>query len=91
MSELARSRGIPSLDKIWQEWRVFCEKPPHGFEKYFKEKQKQANAEGKTVKEPAKDAPSAAQEAQPKSYQKSAASSKPSSQQWSFGMFGGTR
>ncbi|CAH1395946.1 unnamed protein product [Nezara viridula] len=92
LSELARSRGIPSLDKIWQEWRVFCEKPPHGFEKYFKEKQKQTNNEGKTAKEPAKDAPSsAAQEAQPKSYQKSAPSSKPSSQQWSFGMFGGTR
>lgn len=91
LSELARSRGIPSLDKIWQEWRVFCEKPPHGFEKYFKEKQKQAvNAEGKTVKEPAKEAP-AAQEAQPKSYQKPTTPSKPSSQQWSFGMFGGTR
>lgn len=90
LSEFARSRGIPSVDKIWQEWRVFCEKPPHGFEKYFKEKQKQANVEGKAAKEP-KEAPSAAQEAQPKTYQKPAGSSKPSSQQWSFGMFGGTR
>ena len=91
MSEFARSQGVPNVERIWQEWRVFCEKPPIGFEKYFKEKEKQASAEGKITKEAVKEAPTAAQQSQSKSFPKSTPPPKPTSQQWSFGMFGGTR
>nr|CAI5836228.1 unnamed protein product [Callosobruchus analis] len=89
-----------SLKKaVLTEWRLFCEKPPKGFEKYFRpggakelrESSKDAKAkETKDVKgkeskpEEAKETP---KPPPPSSSQQG--SSKPY-EQWSFGLFGGT-
>uniref|UniRef100_A0A069DXI0 Putative atp-dependent zinc metalloprotease yme1 n=1 Tax=Panstrongylus megistus TaxID=65343 RepID=A0A069DXI0_9HEMI len=86
LSQLARTPGVPCIKTLWQEWRVFCENPPKGFEKYFKNKKTGETKLEKDTKKPEDPTPS-------KSASPSASSSqqKPSSQQWSFGMFGGTR
>uniref|UniRef100_A0A0V0G4E0 Putative aaa+-type atpase n=1 Tax=Triatoma dimidiata TaxID=72491 RepID=A0A0V0G4E0_TRIDM len=86
LSQLARTPGVPCIKTLWQEWRVFCENPPKGFEKYFKNKKTgETKSEKETKKSeeptPSKSAPASASSSQ----------QKPSSQQWSFGMFGGTR
>lgn len=94
LSQLARTPGVLSFKTLWQEWRVFCENPPKGFEKYFKNKKsgeiklekKSKNVEETTT--PSKSAPSSSSSS---SSTTPPSSQKPSSQQWSFGMFGGTR
>ncbi|XP_076263572.1 AFG3 like matrix AAA peptidase subunit 2 [Rhynchophorus ferrugineus] len=82
---------------VLREWQLFCEKPPKGFEKYFKDGKtapKETKPEAKDAKEvKGKDT---------KSEPKSSTASKPSLgspppsgdkkpyDQWSFGLFGGT-
>lgn len=73
---------------------MFCEKPPKGFEKYFKpggakelkepaakeaKEAKGKDAKPEPQKEPSKSAPSSTQSGGSKPYE-----------QWSFGLFGGT-
>ncbi|CAH0546652.1 unnamed protein product [Brassicogethes aeneus] len=79
---------------VLNEWRLFCEKPPKGFEKYFKPGSKEApkdcKPENKEVK--GKDAkPIPEKESAPKAPPPSSqpGSSRPYDQ-WSFGLFGGT-
>lgn len=100
MSSLAKTRGLPSLENLWQEWRAFCEKPPRGFEKFFKENEKKGVPKEKKGKEEESKPPpeqQAEQKAKPfptgafSSKSPPPSSSKPDPQQWSFGMFGGTR
>lgn len=84
------------LNSILNEWRYFCEKPPKGFEKYFKpEGNKTGVKENKTEKPEIK-----AKDKDGKSEQK--VKPKPSTSttsgpqgnkpydQWGFGLFGGT-
>lgn len=82
-----------------KEWRCLCEKPPKGFEKYFKpesknktntDKTKSKDAQEQTGKteqkaKPAPQKPSSS----PGSSQQQQQGSKPYDQ-WSFGLFGGT-
>ncbi|XP_057657269.1 AFG3-like protein 2 [Diorhabda carinulata] len=82
-----------SLKKaVLTEWRLFCEKPPKGFEKYFKQgSAKEPPKEAKEVKgkdgkaKPEKEAP----KPPPSKSTGPSTSSKPY-EQWSFGLFGGT-
>lgn len=72
------------------EFRAFCEKPPKGFEKYFKEGGKEAPKEVKDVPKQAKGAEAPKQEPKvPPPPSRSSPSPKPY-EQWSFGLFGGT-
>uniref|UniRef100_A0A224XBN9 Putative atp-dependent zinc metalloprotease yme1 n=1 Tax=Panstrongylus lignarius TaxID=156445 RepID=A0A224XBN9_9HEMI len=86
LSQLARTPGVPCIKTLWQEWRVFCENPPKGFEKYFKNKKTGETKLEKDTKKSEDPTPSKSASASASSSQQ-----KPSSQQWSFGMFGGTR
>ncbi|KAF6201933.1 hypothetical protein GE061_004329 [Apolygus lucorum] len=97
LSQLSRTPGAPKLRNLWEEWRVFCENPPKGFEKYFKNDPKAAPKEtkpgSKEVPKEAKEAGSGstAEAAKPKPSLSSPSSKQQANQQWSFGMFGGTR
>lgn len=81
---------------IINEWRLFCEKPPKGFEKYFKEGNKSAPKDAKSGAKDAKET----QGKEVKPEQKEPPSTRPSLSgpsgekkpydQWSFGLFGGT-
>uniref|UniRef100_A0ABM0H1H5 AFG3-like protein 2-like n=1 Tax=Saccoglossus kowalevskii TaxID=10224 RepID=A0ABM0H1H5_SACKO len=62
-----RLHSTTSLSKVVQEWRRFCSKPPKGFEKFFKGRNKEApkskssqSTKPKEVKEPEKPPPSRA-------------------------------
>ncbi|XP_067003473.2 mitochondrial inner membrane m-AAA protease component AFG3L2 [Anabrus simplex] len=95
LSLLRNVSGAPSLESVLQQWQIFCERPPKGFEKFFKPggakqapKPEQASKDVKGApKEPQPPPPSkgAAGQAAPKP---SSSTSKPYDQ-WSFGMFGG--
>ncbi|XP_066256280.1 mitochondrial inner membrane m-AAA protease component AFG3L2 isoform X1 [Euwallacea similis] len=77
---------------LLKEWRLFCQKPPKGFEKYFKEgkpstkeakpEAKEAN-EGKEAKPPPKQPISKPPLGEPPGDKKPY-------DQWAFGLFGGT-
>ncbi|XP_060521148.1 AFG3-like protein 2 [Cylas formicarius] len=71
---------------ILKEWRLFCQKPPKGFEKYFKEgKSVPKNAKGEGKEAESKE--SKAEKELPPS--RPPPTSKPQDQ-WSFGVFGGS-
>ncbi|RZB40598.1 AFG3-like protein 2 [Asbolus verrucosus] len=78
------------------QWKLFCEKPPKGFEKYFEPGKKQSPKDAKN--EPAKEMKDGktkdAKQEQPKPPPKTSSGSQPggskSYDQWSFGLFGGT-
>ncbi|PNF15812.1 AFG3-like protein 2 [Cryptotermes secundus] len=91
---LQRAPGAPNLETVLQEWRLFCERPPKGFEKFFKPGgSKEATKSAKPSAKEAKDAPKQSQAPPPS---KAAAGSQPSKppapskpyDQWSFGIFG---
>ncbi|BES98812.1 Peptidase family M41 [Nesidiocoris tenuis] len=95
LSQLTRAPGAPKLNTLWEEWKVFCEKPPKGFEKYFKDP-KAAPKEGKAGEKEApkngKQAGSAAEGGKPGGPSGPIPPPKQQmNQQWNFGMFGGTR
>ncbi|XP_018569868.1 AFG3-like protein 2 [Anoplophora glabripennis] len=85
---------------VLDEWRLFCEKPPKGFEKYFKpgsgKELRQESKEAKETKEvKGKDAKQEPPKEAPKPPPPSASSRSPGGgskpyEQWSFGLFGGT-
>lgn len=89
MALFQHTPGAPTLESVFQHWHTFCEKPPKGFEKYFKPGSKDAGKKqsGKSQKSASKEESSF-----PKQSSKgpsSNASSRPSQQDnWSFGMFG---
>jgi AFG3 family protein len=92
---LQRAPGAPSLETVLQEWRLFCEKPPKGFEKFFKPQgSKEATKSAKRSAKEVKDAPKQSQAPPPPKSAVGSQPSKPSSpsskpyDQWSFGMFG---
>ena len=87
---LQRAPGAPSLELVLQQWRLFCERPPKGFEKYFKPGgAKQGSKTDKPSPKEVKDAPKESQ-APPSKTAAGPQPSKPSKpyDQWSFGMFG---
>ncbi|XP_019877698.1 AFG3-like protein 2 [Aethina tumida] len=80
---------------VLNEWKLFCEKPPKGFEKYFKpgkDAPKETKPDSKNCKEGKKDAkPPLEKEPTPKP--PPPPPQQPGSRpydQWSFGLFGGT-
>lgn len=90
---LRKTPGAPSLEKVLNQWSQFCQKPPKGFEKYFKpgaagkkEVTEKPDTGSKGSKQDGGSAPKQAPTPQPS---KSAPGSKPD--QWSFGVFGGSR
>lgn len=89
---LQNAPGAPCLELVFQNWRLFCEKPPKGFEKYFRPGGKKASNKPET----AKDAKEAPKEEAGASKGESAPPPPPRMQQkppeqWSFGMFAGPR
>ncbi|XP_046391003.1 AFG3-like protein 2 isoform X2 [Ischnura elegans] len=90
LSLLRNSPGAPCLELFIQNWRLLCEKPPKGFEKFFKPggKKTAAKPEGnKNGKEMPKEEPTPSKgeiSSPPRMQQKPP-------EQWSFGMFGGPR
>lgn len=86
---LRRAPGAPNFETVLHQWRLFCERPPKGFEKFFKPgSSKQATKSGKSSVKEAKDAPKESQTPPPS---KGAAGPQPSKpyDNWSFGMFSG--
>lgn len=75
-----------SLESLLSEWRVFCEKHPKGFEKYFKSKEKTAGATTSESKGEGKDA--AKKDAKSPEKSSSSSSTPPAKENdWNFGMF----
>lgn len=72
-------------DALLKEWRTFCEKPPKGFEKYFKQsggkQRKEASETDKNKNTPSSDEhpPSKSSPGPPRS--------DPAKNDWNFGMF----
>lgn len=78
--------GAPTLESVFQQWRNFCEKPPKGFEKYFKPKDGAKKGRAPKRENESKGAPSSQQPPKP-----SSSPSRPSQKDnWPFGMFGNT-
>ncbi|KAL1518320.1 hypothetical protein ABEB36_001960 [Hypothenemus hampei] len=78
---------------IINEWRIFCEKPPKGFEKYFKEGKGASKSDQQTPKETKGKEGKSEQKEQPSPTRPSLGSpsgDKKPYDQWSFGLFGGT-
>lgn len=90
---LRKIPDAPSLEKVLDQWRQFCQKPPKGFEKYFKPggagRKEVAEKPESGSKESKQDGSSAPKQAPSPQSSKSASGSKPD--QWSFGVFGGSR
>lgn len=89
------------LNEFKNEFRLFCEKPPKGFEKYFKPEPKSSDKNIKLGESKSKDVKETKSketkpEAKPESSSSKSAPSPggpPKSRpydQWSFGLFGGT-
>ncbi|XP_049857929.1 AFG3-like protein 2 [Schistocerca gregaria] len=88
LSILQKSANSPSLATIIREWQLICERPPKGFEKFFKPGTgKQPSKNGK----PKEDVPKEAQQPPPSrgTSQPPPKSTQRPYDQWSFGMFGG--
>lgn len=100
-SNLFLLQNAATFKYLLNEWRIFTEKPPKGFEKYFepggKKPGKHAKTEGKPEAKEAKEA----KDGKPKEESTEKPKippppSKPPGQQqkpydqWSFGLFGGT-
>lgn len=87
---------MSTLSRVLDEWRYFCEKPPKGFEKYFKPGPKEAPKDAKPAEKEAKEAKGKSEpksEPPPQKKPSSSAAGGPGSKpydQWSFGLFGGT-
>lgn len=73
------------------QWRLFCEKPPKGFEKYFEQGNKQTTKPKVEPPKEAKEKDAKPEPTKPKPIPPppSSSGSKPY-EQWSFGLFGGT-
>lgn len=60
MSLLRNSSDIQTIEKIRHQWKLLCQRPPKGFEKYFKpgKSAKEAPKQEQSAKTPPKDAQS---------------------------------
>ncbi|XP_066147976.1 mitochondrial inner membrane m-AAA protease component AFG3L2 isoform X2 [Euwallacea fornicatus] len=74
---------------VLKEWRLFCEKPPKGFEKYFKEG-KPSTKEGKPEAKEGKEAKPPPKQPISKPPLGEPPGDKKPYDQWAFGLFGGT-
>nr|CAD7194965.1 unnamed protein product [Timema douglasi] len=85
------------VQSLGKAWKLFCSKPPKGFEKFFQPggNNKSPKSAEKVSKEANKDAPKESQTPPPSKTNPGPAPSKPPGStgkpfdQWSFGMFGG--
>lgn len=94
--------NVSTLNALKNEWRIFCEKPPKGFEKYFKPGSKKPSSSAAKPETSPKDAKPKEQagsekpKAEPPPPSRTPGSTntagqqKPPYDQWSFGLFGGT-
>lgn len=94
--------NVSTLNALKNEWRIFCEKPPKGFEKYFKPGSKKPSSSAAKPETSPKDAKPKEQagsekpKAEPPPPSRipgstsTAGQQKPPYDQWSFGLFGGT-
>ncbi|XP_022909281.1 mitochondrial inner membrane m-AAA protease component AFG3L2 [Onthophagus taurus] len=94
-------KNSSTFHTVLNEFRLFCEKPPKGFEKYFKPGNKPVPKEGKAAETKGKeardgggkDAKADAKHEIPPPKSTSSSSGQPGKKpydQWSFGLFGGT-
>ncbi|KAL1131122.1 hypothetical protein AAG570_012359, partial [Ranatra chinensis] len=95
LSQFVKAAGAPRLGILCDEWNLFCEKAPEGFGKYFKPRPRKPDSSGAAKEGGAADEKLAQK---PKDHQqtpppppKTPPPPRPLNQQWSFGMFGGTR
>lgn len=77
-----------SVQTLLERWQLFCEKPPKGFEKYYKDK-KENTAEAGAEKK-ASDSASTSSKAAPMSKPPGADLKKSANSDWNFGMFNPT-
>jgi AFG3 family protein len=95
LSLLQRAPGAPNLETVLHQWRLFCERPPKGFEKFFKpgggkqaaKSEKPSLKEAKDVQKESQLPPPSKGAAGPQPSKQQSPTSKPYDQ-WSFGMFG---
>lgn len=86
---LRRAPGGPYFETVLHQWRLFCERPPKGFEKFFKPgSSKPATKSGKSPVKEVKDAPKESKTPPPSKGASGPQPSKPYDN-WSFGMFSG--
>lgn len=91
---LQQAPGALNLETVLQQWRSFCERPPKGFEKFFKPGGgTQATKSEKPSVKKSKDVPKESQIPPPSKGAAGPQPSKPSGSskpydKWSFGMFG---
>lgn len=89
MVHLQRTCPPSAVQSILNQWQLFCEKPPKGFEKYFKQSGAASSktdppADGKeNVTEPTKEA----KDSPPKKSSSPKSTSQPPNNDWNFGMF----
>ncbi|CAG9763310.1 unnamed protein product [Ceutorhynchus assimilis] len=91
-TNIPRTNSTLIKKAILKEWRLFCEKPPKGFEKYFKEG-KAAPKDAKPGAKEAKEKDTKPQPREPPPVTRPSLGSpgeKKPYDQWSFGLFGGT-
>uniref|UniRef100_A0A1B6D736 AAA+ ATPase domain-containing protein n=1 Tax=Clastoptera arizonana TaxID=38151 RepID=A0A1B6D736_9HEMI len=84
LSILSKTPGAPELSTVLHQWQLFCQKPPKGFEKYFKPGGASKKPELNNKETKKNDAPKPTSPKAPPPQ-----SSRPD--QWSFGVFGGSR
>ncbi|XP_018331195.1 AFG3-like protein 2 [Agrilus planipennis] len=88
------AKTVNALETVLHKYRLFCQKPPKGFEKYFKPGAKQPANE--VDKKPGKEAKNVKEKDTKQEQPKPPPSRSPTSSgqkpfdQWSFGLFGGT-
>ncbi|XP_046735568.1 AFG3-like protein 2 isoform X2 [Diprion similis] len=88
LSALQYGSKIPTIEHVQQQWRLFCSKPPKGFEKFYRKKtggksESQVKAEKEAQKSAAKDGNASGQSRSPQPSKPS-----PASPEWSFKLFG---
>lgn len=84
--------GASSLESVLQQWRMFCERPPKGFEKFFKPGGAKQTPKTDKVEKEVKCPPPKETSTPPSSKGTAGQPPSPGSKpydQWSFGMFGG--
>lgn len=87
------SKNLSVIRTALNEWRLFCEQPPKGFEKYFQNGKKPQVKEGVEAKDAKGKESKTETEPKPPSLppqQPTPPSGSKSYDNWSFGLFGGT-
>ncbi|OXU21195.1 hypothetical protein TSAR_011473 [Trichomalopsis sarcophagae] len=87
LSLLRNGPRISAIEQVQQQWRLLCNKPPKGFEKYFKQGQKTKEAP-KEAEGPAKDSKSS-QSAEAPSSKSPGSSSSGRKKDFTYGFYPG--